>query len=188
MRTDAQLAFVPIGGNLSMVGGAGVAIPSNVLDLLGQGVGTAPANIIGTASVFGEDPGVGRYKPEINIALAAAPAFASANAATLNVQFQGAEDQGAAGNYQPGAWQTFVETGYLTLAQLQALQSGANAGPIRLDWPPAFPANFAPRYIRLNFQPLAATNFTAGLVASALVVTVRDDQSNKFAAKNFVVA
>ena len=39
MRTDALNTFVPYGAPLSMIGGAGVAIPStNVIDLLGQGV------------------------------------------------------------------------------------------------------------------------------------------------------
>jgi hypothetical protein len=43
MRSDALLAFVPIGGNLSLVAGAGVDIPSSqTIDLLGVGVGVAP--------------------------------------------------------------------------------------------------------------------------------------------------
>ena len=43
MIVDNLLSFIPIGGNLSLVGGAGVAIPStNTYDFLGLGVGVAP--------------------------------------------------------------------------------------------------------------------------------------------------
>ena len=196
MRVDAQLSFVPIGGNLSLVGAAGVGIPStNTIDLLDQGVGTAPQNIIGDTPAtgfnsgnFGTDVGIGRYRAEVEVVLNSAITLTTGTAATLNIEFQGAEDTGAAGNYQPGAWQTFVETGPITLAQLNASIATATQIPIaRFTFPPAFPANFAPRYLRLLFQPAAGTDFTAGQVACAIVTTVRDDQANKFAAKNFVV-
>ena len=194
MRSDASLAFVPIGGNLSLVGGAGVLIPSsNIIDLLGQGVGTAPQNIIGNTAAtgfnsgnFGTDVGIGRYLAQVQVALGSTTVTTS-NSATLNVQFQGAEDPGSGSSYTPSTWQTFAETGYLTLTQLNnAITQGY---PIaRFDFPPAFPANFAPRFLRLAFQPLAATNFTAGIIAYALVTTVRDDLGQKYAAKNFAVA
>jgi hypothetical protein len=197
MRSDAQLAFVPIGGNLSLVGGAGIGIPSTqVIDLLGQGTGTAPQNIIGNtpstgfnSGNFGMDVGIGLYKAMVAVFLGAVT-VTTANGATLNIQFQGADDTGATGNYQPGAWQTFMETGYMTVAQLNALlPTAATAGALgRFDFPPAFPPGFSPRYLRLLFQPLAATNFTAGIISAAIVTTVRDDQSNKFAAKNYTVS
>jgi hypothetical protein len=105
------------------------------------------------------------------------------NGCTLNVQFQGAPYTGAGGNYQPGAWQTLMETGPLTAAQLPI-----NTPFARFDFPPAFPANLNPRYLRLLFQTPAGANFSAGGVAFAIVTFIRDDQANKFAAKNFSVA
>jgi hypothetical protein len=184
MRSDALLAFVPIGSPLSLVGGAGVAIPSpNIIDMLGLGVGVAPssASIIGNATLFGTDMGVGGQRPELNVAIGTA--LTTSTSATLNVALQAAADQGAAGNYQPSTWNTLVETGYMAVGNLTA-----GAIVARFPWLPAFPANLRPRYLRLLFSPLAATSFTAGTIASALVTTVRDDMAQKFAAKNYTVA
>lgn len=184
MRSDALLAFVPLGSALSLVGGAGVAIPStNVIDLLGAGVGVAPSSssIIGNAALFGTDMGVGGMRPELMVSIGTA--LATSNSATLNVALQAAADQGAAGNYQPSTWNTIVETGPMAVANLTA-----NAIIARFPWLPSFPANLRPRFLRLLFSPAAATNFTAGTIASALVVPCRDDQANRFAAKNYTVA
>lgn len=184
MLIDSLVSFVPIGAPLSMVLGAGIAAPSNVYDLLGLGVGVAPSErIIGQPStgVFGEDAGIGGKKPQVQVNVGIG--FVTANAATLNVAFQGAADTGSAGNYQPGTWQTFVETGALTAAQLAAQTILG-----RFDFPPAFPANFSPRFLRLLFQVPAATNFTAGSIASAIVTMVRDDLAQKFAARNYAAA
>lgn len=182
MRLDSLLAFVPLGANLSMVGGAGVGIPStNVIDLLGMGVGQAPGNIIGNAALFGTDPGVGGLRPEIECLVGTA--FTTGTAATLNVQLQEAVDTGAAGGYLPGTWTTVVETGYMAAANLVA-----GAVIARLPFTPSFPANLRPRFMRLNFQPLTGTSFTAGSIAAAIVTLVRDDLANKFATKNYSVA
>ncbi len=180
MLFDAQLSFVPIGGNLSLVAGAGVDIPTNPIDLLGQGVGTVPQNIIGTASLFGTDIGIGgRARPELNITIGTG--LVTSNSCTLTVQLQAAPD--TAGTHQPGTWQTIVESGAITAAQ-----GLANTVIARFPFPPEFPNNEKPRYMRLNFHVLAAANFTAGTIASALVTIVRDDQGNKFAYSNFTVA
>lgn len=180
MRSDALLAFVPIGGNLSLVGGAGVAIPStNVIDMLGSGVGTMPNSIIGNVSLFGTDMGVGLWRPELNVLIG--DSLTTANAATLNIQLQAAPD--TAVTHLPGAWSTIVESGYMAAADLVA-----GAVPFRTPWLPVFPPNLRPRYLRLNFQPLAATSFDTGSISSAIVTTVRDDQSNKYAARNYTVA
>lgn len=180
MRSDALLAFVPLGSALSLVGAAGVGIPSSVVDLLGLGVGQPPTNqIIGNAAVFGEDPGIGGFRPELMIAVGIQAT--TATAATLTVQLQYAVDVGAP-TYLPGPWVTIAEQPGITAAQLSPGQVIA-----RFPFLPAFPANLNPRYVRLNFQPAAATDFTAGTIAFALVTLVRDDQANKFAAKNFTV-
>lgn len=182
MILDSQLAFVPVGGNLSMVAGAGVSIPStNVIDLLGQGVGTAPANIIGNATVFGSDVGIGGLRPQVEVLIGTA--LTTGSSATLNVAFQAAVDTGSGGGYQPGTWETLVETGPIAAANLTAGQVLA-----RFDFPPAFPAGLNPRYLRLLFQIPSGEDFTAGTVSSAIVTMVRDDQANKYAARNYAVA
>lgn len=182
MFSDALLSFVPLGGNLSLVAGAGISIPSNIVDLLGNGVGVAPTSVIGTAAVFGTDMGIGGLRPELNVSIGVAAV--TANVATLNLAFQAAPDLGVGGNYQPGAWQTLVETGALTAAQLTANQIIA-----RFPWLPVFPNTLRPRFLRLLAQIPAATNFTAGTIASALCVTVRDDiASLQQAARNYTVA
>jgi len=181
MRTDASVTFVPLGGSLSLVGGAGVSIPSNVFDGLGQGVGTAPANIIGTAPVFGADYGIGSGRPLLDIVVGIG--LATSNGCTLNVAFQGAPDTGAAGNYQPGTWVTFMESGPKTAAQCPA---GTRIA--RFDWAAAFPENTTPpRYIRLLFQVPSGENFTAGTISFALATLGRDDQANKYAARSYSV-
>ena len=186
MITDALVSFIPIGGNLSMVGAAGIAIPStNTLDLLGAGVGVAPPNIIGNASTFGTDEGVGGKRPELNINVGTA--FTGAAGTTLKVALQGAADQGAAGGYQPSTWTDIVSQDNIALANLI---SGAVI--FRSPFLPTMPANLRPRYLRLLFTPFlngapAGASFTAGSISSALVTMVRDDQANKFAARNYTV-
>lgn len=181
MILDALLNFIPIGGNLSLVAGAGISIPSsNVIDLLGLGVGQNPANsaIIGTPAngLFGEDSGLGAIKPQVQVNIGTG--LVAVGGSTLNIALQAAPD--TAVTFQPGTWQTLVETGPLTAAQL-----AANTVCARFDWPPAFPANLQPRYMRLLFSPSAGGSFSAGTVSSAIVTMVRDDFSGKYAARNY---
>jgi hypothetical protein len=180
MLMDALLSFLPQGSNLSLVGATGATFPSNVIDLLGSGVGTAPANIIGTQNAtFGSDTGVGDQRPLVLVVVGTA--FTTSDACTLTVQFQGAPDSGAGGGYQPGTWQTFEQSATMTAAQLTAQQD------IRMDWPAAFPDNEQPRFLRLLFTTPTGEQFTAGTISYAIVTMARDDQSNKFASKNFNV-
>ena len=187
MITDALVNFVPLGGNLSLVAGAGIAIPSTyVVDLLGNGVGQAPRNIIGNATVFGEDAGVGGKRPELNITIGTS--LAGAAGTTLKAALQAAVDLGAGGNYQPGTWTDVDSQDNISIAN-----AVAGAVIFRSPFIPTMPANLRPRFLRLLFSPQLAGvtpggNFTAGTIGSALVTMVRDDQANKFAAKNFSVA
>lgn len=190
MIPDALVAFVPIGGNLSLVAGAGVPIASNVIDLLGNGVGVAPVNIYGNTTVFGQPggSGIGKVRPELNVTVGTA--LAAAAGTTLKAALQGAPDPGAAGNYTPatGDWQDFASQDNITVAQ-----GAANTVILRVPYLPPFPANMRPRFLRLLFSPqlnglTPGGLFTAGTIASALVVWGRDDQANKFAARNYSVA
>lgn len=187
MRSDASIAFVPIGGNLNIAAAAGVATPSNVIDMLGAGVGVPPPSIIGNATLFGTNPGVGRYKQRINIGIALTPAVATATAATLTIQLQMAPDLGTP-TYQPGAWQTIDQSPAFTAAQLLAAQTGAIQQPLRMDWPPNFPDNLNPRYARLNFTVPAATDFTALTIAYAILTPIDDDFANKQQSRNYTVS
>jgi len=184
MITDASLNFVPINGNLSLVAGAGVAIPSAIIDLLGFGVGVNPSDqIIGNVTQFGapDAMGVGGMRPELVVNIGTG--LVTGTAATLNAQLQGAPDTGLGGGFLPGTWQTIAETGPLTAAQCPL------GTPImRMPWLPPFPVNLRPRFLRLLFATPAGTFFTAGTIANALVTTVRDDQFQKYGAKNFTVA
>jgi hypothetical protein len=177
MILDAQLSFVPIGGNLAVTSAA-IAGP-NVIDLLGQGVGTAPASIFGNVTLFGapDAMGVGGPRPELNVVLGGSN---WAGGTSLNVALQGAKDLGTP-TYLPDTWNTFAETGLILTANLLA-----NTVVARFPWLPPFPANLRPRYLRLLFTP--AGTFTTGAIASATVTLVRDDQFNKYAANNYKVA
>lgn len=181
MMTDSQLNFVPVNSNLSIVGATGASFPGPVvIDLLGTGVGTAPQNFTGTRTLFGQDPSIGGIK--IQIEAIVGTAFTTADSCTLNMQFQGAPDTGVGGGYLPGTYTTYAETGTISAANLTAGQV------LRLDWPAVFPeGETLPRYIQLNFATPTGEQFTAGTIASAITTMVRDDQTNKFAAKNFTV-
>lgn len=176
MRLDASLAFVGLGGPLSLVAGASPTLYSDVVDLMGVGVGNAPPNIIGNATTFGEDPGIGMFRPELMIAMGST---AAAGGTSVNVQLQYAPD--TASTYQPGTWATIVETGAILTASLTANQVIA-----RFPWLPTFPANNLLRYLRLAFVEVGT--FTAGAIAFAIPTLVRDDQANRYAAKNYTVA
>lgn len=186
MRTDALVAPVPLSAPMSLVGGAGVSLPSGVIDLLGLGVGISPASagsIIGTTynQQFGTDFGIGAEKVQFDIVIGTA--LVTANSATLNLAFQGAPDTGLTGGWLPGTWQTLVETGPITAAQ-----GVLNTRIARWDFPPSFPETQPPpRFIRLLAQVPAATNFTAGTLLFALATLARDDMAQRYAARNYAV-
>jgi len=182
MITDSQFNFVPPGSPLSLVGAAGVSFASNVVDLLGAGVGQAPPGIIGNAIPFGvPDPGIGGMRPQIDMPVGTA--FVTANSATVKAQLQYAADQGAGGGYQPSTWYTAVETDAIAAGNLTAGQLLA-----RFDFMPNPPiAGLRVRFVRLYFVIPSGTNFTAGTIAFSTITLVRDDQANKLAGKNFSV-
>ena len=181
MRIDANLLFVPVGSPLSLVGSAGAAIPStNVIDLLGLGSGVAPTgDIIGNATLFGTDLGIGDVRPQIEAVIGTT--CTTSTSATLNVAFQAAPD--VANTHVPTTWTTLAETGPIAVSLLNAGRTIA-----RLDYPAAWPANLTPRFIRLLFQVPAATDFTAGTIAWAGFTFVRDDYSGRNAQANYLVA
>lgn len=182
MMTDPLLSFVPVGAApVSLVGAAGATVQIGaIIDLLGQGVGTAPQNIIGNRSLYGVDPGPGRMKPEIEVVIGTA--LATGNAATAEFALQYAPDGGAAANYQPGAWEAGNTTGAKAVAEYAA------SVVVRLDLPPAPPSTLTPRYMRLVLLVPSGTNLSAGTVTFAGLVPARDDYANRNMAANYAVA
>ena len=186
MRTDALVTFIFPGGPLSLVAGAGVNIPSAVIDLLGLGVGvpSTQGNIIGSFynNQFGVDFGIGDDRLLLDVVIGTG--LVTADSCTLNLAMQGAPDTGLTGGYLPGTWQTLVETGPLTAAQCPA-----NTRIARFDWPPSFPETSPPpRFVRLLAQVPSGELFTAGTIAFALATSARDDFAQRYAAKNYSVA
>lgn len=179
MMLDAQVTFVSqAGAAFSLVASAGTQAVGQVIDELGQGVGTAPANIIGNTSLFGSDMGLGVWKPEIQINIGTALTIASSG--TLEFAIQGAPDTGSSGSYQPGTWESFATTGPKPASELAA------SAVLRMAMPPAPPATLRPRYYRL--VAISSQNVTAGTCSSAFIVQGRDDlQSLQQAASNYVV-
>lgn len=154
---------------------AAATYTSNVIDLLGSGVGTPPANIIGNATLFGEDAGIGRVRPQTQ----AVVGTTFVGGTNIQMKFQAAPD--VAVTHVPTTWTTLVETGLIVTADLV---SGAIIG--RFDYPPAVPAGLRPRFLRIAFVSVGV--FTAGDIASIITTMVRDDYSIKFQPNNYVVA
>jgi hypothetical protein len=185
MIIDTQLILVPPSAPISLVSAvAGYSARSFPIDETGQGVGTAPLNIIGTRTVFGSDMAVGWVKPRILITVGAT--FATSTSATLNVQFQGSIDSGSGGTppYSPNAWGTYSETGPIAVGNLTANSQ------FRMDFATAIPYSLMPRFLSLNFAvgPTGSGIFTAGTIASAVVAIIPDDYKAAYAVKNYVAA
>ncbi len=183
MMLDQALMFLPPGGTpLSVVAAAGVTIIfPGIIDIAGVGVGQPMPNIIGfNTTFFGEDVGIGVWKPEITLNIGTA--FTTGTAATGNFALQGAMDTAPSGT--PGTWETFAETGPKTAAQLVASTPGHI---IRMAMPPTPPDMPNPRFLRLVMLVPAATLFTAGTILSAFISQGRDDLQFMFASKNYEV-
>lgn len=179
MLVDAKVAFVPIGVPLSLVAAAGVDIVSPlVYDFLGSGVGTPVNNIYGNPALPGQADamGVGPQRPELVVLIGTA-LVANTGTPLLTVELQAAPDNGA--NLE-GTYQTLVRSGPVTVAQ-----GVAGARIARFPWVPPFPVNLRPRFMRLNFEIPAGTNFSAGTIQYAGVTTTPDDLYQLQAARNY---
>ena len=139
-----------------------VTAPSTgTYDLAGVGIGNAPPNLFGTASVFGEDIGIGDGVSPPQIAVYAGTAFTAGGAATMQIQLQASVDTGAPG-YTPSAWDTIVESDALPVASLTA-----NALLWQVTIPPRYLGQGFPRFYRLNYViatgPMTAGTLTANI-------------------------
>lgn len=116
--------------------------------------------IIGNATVFGEDLGLGRGKgtPQIEVfSGAGTPAAAT----SLDIQLQGAPDAGT-GNTSGVTYVAYIGTEAIPLASILASSRLA-----RFDFPQRRVGAALPRFIALNYV-VAGSNFT-GLTVNAYV-------------------
>lgn len=174
---DALASFVS--SSLSLVAAAGVDVPTNPIDLFGDGVGVTVQNIWGNSTLpFSPDArGVGSPLPLIDILIGTTPVD-STGTPTLTVELQGAEDNGSG---SPGSYQTYIATAALSTSQIP---TGTR---IRMPFAPPFPINDRPRFLRLNFNIPAGTNYSAGTILSANVVFPRDDMFSLQQPRNYTV-
>jgi hypothetical protein len=158
MILDSLLQF-DAANNLAQV--AGTYNSTNVLDLhIINGGLPVLANLQGARDIgIGDDPA-------LKLLVLVTVAFASGGAGTLQVNFQGATDNGAGA---PAAFSTYYSTPAYALATLVA---GARLMDMDVPRPPAGVA--VPRYLRLTYVIGTAT-MTAGTV-EAFIVLDRMDQ------------
>ncbi|WP_017773841.1 Bbp16 family capsid cement protein [Paraburkholderia kururiensis] len=126
----------------------------------------ASANVIDLFAAQGRDLGSADgagLTPKLMVMITTA--FASTNSATLNVQIQGAPDNGSG---SPGSYTTMAESGVLTNSNLVA-----GARILELDLPRPQAGQARPRFLRLNYV-VGTGVYSTGAVTSALVLT-RDD-------------
>lgn len=141
---------------------------TNVYDTAGVGVGVPVPNIFGTATIFGNDIGIGDGMSPPNLLCVVGTAFTAAGAGTLQVQLQAAVDTGTNTGI-PGTWDTIVETDALPLSVLTAGRQIAEFAV-----PPRYPGQGFPRFYRLNYV-VASGPMTAGSISTSALITGRDD-------------
>jgi hypothetical protein len=158
MILDALLQF-DAANNLAQV--AGTYNSTNVLDLhIINGGLPVLANLQGARDIgIGDDPA-------LKLLVLVTTTFTSGGAGTLQVNFQGATDNGSGA---PATFSTYYSTPAYALATLVA---GARLMDMDVPRPPAGVA--VPRFLRLTYVVGTAT-MTAGIVES-LIVLDRHDQ------------
>lgn len=146
---DGSLQFDGAVGSSSFAAITVSRVSTNIIDLVN-------ARDLGVGDQEGATP---------KLLILVGTAFAAAGAGTLEIQFQGAPDDGTGA---PGTWTTYASSGALSLAQLAA---GNKLFPI--DVPHRAPGAALPRFYRLNYV-VATGPMTAGTIHSAIVLTRQD--------------
>ena len=97
-----------------------------------MGVGNPSTNRIGNVNVFGEDLGTGPGQSIPTLLNVLTATFLPATA-SLNIQFQGAPDNGT---NNPGTWTTYAESGPIIGTSLVVPAAPNNALRVfSIDWP-----------------------------------------------------
>lgn len=163
------MAILDINNVLSSAQAVTVTAPSTTTyDVAGVGVGNAPPNTFGTATLFGEDIGIGDGVSPPRVAVYVGTAFTAGGAATLQLQLQASIDTGTPG-YTPSAWRTIGQTEAIAVASLTA-----NALIMEMTVPPRAVGQAFPRFYRLNYV-VATGPMTAGTIAWAGFLTGVDN-------------
>lgn len=161
MILDKLLEFDPAGTAVTVT-----AVSTNALDLHGANIIPAPSATVKP----GRDMGIGSAMGAIpKITVIATEAFDAAGAGTLQVQVQGAPDNGAGAE---GAYATYAETPALGKAVLTAGVHIFDIDLPRVVPNPIAPAKM-PRFLRLNYI-VATGPMTAGKVASYMTIGRED--------------
>ena len=170
MYLDANLNF----SNAQAI--TATAPSTSVIDLAGLGTGNTMTNIIGNATVWGQDIGVGDSPGQPKIEVAINTAFLTLTG--LTIDFQGAPDNGSG---SPGTYVTYASSGEILLASL-------GVGVVfKIDVPEIQPEGGPlPRFLRLNYT-VAGSNATAGAI-TANIIRDRQDYVAKYYASGFAVA
>jgi hypothetical protein len=129
---------------------------------------TASTNVIDLQNA--RDLGASSEDENIELMCQIGTAFLSSGSATLNIQFQGAPDNGSG---SPGTYVTFAESGVIAVASLVA-----NARVFNINVPGKLIETLKdlgsgtplPRFLRLNYVVATAT-MSAGTITSAIVGT-----------------
>lgn len=150
------------------------AVSTNTLDLLqglalnsAAGTYTVPPNyIIGDATFFGEDMGIGKHGGTARIVVTTGTGT-PAVATSLQIALQGAPDNGG-GTIAGLTFVPYIETGPIALASILSSTRIAS-----FDFPERQTGHALPRFIQLNYI-VAGTSFT-GLTLSADMTLGPDD-------------
>lgn len=161
MIMDKLLEFDPSGTALTVT-----AASTNVLDAHGASLIPAFSSTVKPGRDMGA--GGGLITPKLVVLITTT--FGAGGAATLQVQFQGAPDNGSGA---PGTYVTYAESPARALADLVA-----GNRILDIDWPriapsPNTPA-LLPRFYRLNY--IVATGPMTSGALGAWIVLGRDDQ------------
>ena len=147
---DSNLIFDPAGTAITAS-----AASTNILDMgITNGIG---GNV--------RDMGIGD-SPSLTLIILSNGLFAAGGAATLNIQIQGAPDNGSGA---PGTYTTYAESAPLSIATLNAFV-GSTAQGVKLfpvDLPVREAGSPLPRFYRLNYV-VATGPFTAGTLQAYL--------------------
>ena len=153
------------------------AASTSVIDLAGLGSGTTVSNIIGNATVWGQDIGVGDVPGTPKLYVTVGTALAGGT--SLNVQFQGAPDNGSG---SPGTYVTYAESGTIVTASLTA-----NTVIFKIDVPEIQPEGGPlPRFLRLNY--VVVGTYTSGTIAFAGIIRDRQDWVARYYPSGYAVA
>ncbi len=153
------------------------AASAGVIDLAGLGSGNTMTNIFGNAAVFGMDIGVGDVMGHPKLEVAINTTFLTLT--SLNIQFQGAPDNGSG---SPGTYVTYAESGVILAATLVA-----GAVVFKIDVPEVQPETGPlPRFLRLNYV-VAGSNATQGAITANIIRDRQDWTAGRYP-NNFAVA